>query len=73
VTAPGLCGRCRYARVVQSRRGSTFYLCGRARTDPRFPRYPVLPVLRCAGFETDPGAGAEGGAAPVTNDQEECQ
>jgi len=26
-------------------------MCGRAREDPRFPRYPALPVLSCPGFE----------------------
>ncbi|NIP83553.1 MAG: hypothetical protein GWM90_31740 [Gemmatimonadetes bacterium] len=57
MTRPGLCGRCAHARTVESRRGSTFYLCGRSRTDPGFPRYPVLPVLRCVGFEADRDGG----------------
>ncbi len=48
---PGLCGRCRHARVVQTRTGSRFVLCELSRTDTRFPRYPPLPVLACAGFE----------------------
>lgn len=48
---PGLCGTCRWARVVATRRGSQFWLCGRSATDPRFPRYPRLPVLRCMGYE----------------------
>jgi hypothetical protein len=26
-------------------------MCERARLDPRFPRYPRLPVLSCPGFE----------------------
>jgi len=30
---------------------SVFWLCGRSRTEPEFPRYPRLPVLECAGFE----------------------
>jgi hypothetical protein len=47
----GLCAACRYARVVQSARGSTFYLCRLAEVDPRFAKYPRLPVLRCTGFE----------------------
>jgi hypothetical protein len=42
-----------HARVVESRRGSRFWLCSRSRTDPRFPRYPPLPVVRCIGY--DPG------------------
>jgi hypothetical protein len=53
VTAPlpGLCGTCRYSRVVETRRGSTFRLCERSATDARFPRYPSLPVLACVGYE----------------------
>jgi len=58
----GLCADCMYARRVPNRRGSTFLLCGRAAHDPRFARYPALPVLRCAGYVRagdDPdGAGA---------------
>jgi hypothetical protein len=52
---PGLCGACRHARIIASKRGSRFWLCERSRTDPRFPRYPGLPVLRCAGFEAGEG------------------
>jgi hypothetical protein len=47
----GLCAVCRHARVIENRRGSRFWLCALARTDSRFPRYPQLPVLRCAGHE----------------------
>ena len=46
----GLCARCVHARVVTSGKGSTFLLCGKSATDPRFAKYPRLPVLRCAGF-----------------------
>jgi hypothetical protein len=49
--APGLCGTCRHSRLIQTARGSRFRLCERSATDPRFPRYPNLPVLRCAGFQ----------------------
>jgi hypothetical protein len=31
-----------------------FWLCRRSATDPRFPRYPSLPVLTCSGFEPVP-------------------
>ena len=48
----GLCDRCEHARVIESDRGSRFVLCERSRTDPHFPRYPTLPVLRCAGFDS---------------------
>jgi hypothetical protein len=58
---PGLCGACKYARAIVSRRGSTFLLCGRSSFDPAFPRYPGLPVLACVGFvalsDSTPGTG----------------
>lgn len=28
-----------------------FLLCRRSESDARYPRYPSLPVIRCAGFE----------------------
>ena len=48
----GLCVTCRQARIVQSSHGSTFYLCRLADADRRFARYPHLPVLKCAGYES---------------------
>lgn len=60
VPGAGLCNGCRHQRVVQSARGSRFSLCRRAATDPRFPRYPALPVIACAGYE---GAAPVGGSA----------
>lgn len=63
----GLCARCRHVQVVESLRGSRFYLCRRSATDARFPRYPRLPVLACVGYEeaaadraSDPGPSATG-------------
>ena len=53
----GLCATCRHARVVHSSHGSTFYLCRLADIDPRFDKYPRLPVLRCAGYELTEEAG----------------
>jgi hypothetical protein len=47
----GLCAACRYARVTGNARGSRFYLCRLSDDDPRFAKYPRLPVLRCVGFE----------------------
>ena len=47
----GLCRACRHVRIVNSTRGSTFYLCRLAEHDSRFPKYPRLPVLACAGYE----------------------
>lgn len=46
----GLCDSCRHQKLVGNTRGSTFSLCLRSRTDERFPRYPRLPVTRCAGY-----------------------
>ena len=48
--AIGLCARCRYCQVVKSDR-SVFYMCRRSLTDPKYRKYPPLPVLRCAGYE----------------------
>jgi len=48
---PGLCAHCSWVRRVGNRRGSEFFMCGRATEDRRFPRYPALPVLSCRGFE----------------------
>ncbi len=47
----GLCATCRHVRVLSNARGSTFYLCRLAEIDPRFDKYPRLPVLRCVGYE----------------------
>jgi hypothetical protein len=50
----GLCASCRFREIVTSSRGSTFYLCTLAATNPSFPRYPALPVRVCAGYEQEP-------------------
>ncbi|MFL5780741.1 MAG: hypothetical protein ACJ760_05465 [Thermoleophilaceae bacterium] len=50
----GLCDSCRHQRVVRNTRGSVFSLCERSRTEPEYPRYPRLPVVRCAGHEVRP-------------------
>ena len=50
----GLCETCRWVRLVTNRRGSVFYRCLRADADPadpRFVRYPPLPVLQCPGYD----------------------
>jgi hypothetical protein len=54
-------------RAVTNRRGSMFFRCGRADTDPRFPRYPALPMVKCIGYEQgrpdhDIGRGEKGEA-----------
>lgn len=40
---------------MHSDRGSVFYQCRLALTDPRFVKYPALPVVACRGFENNPG------------------
>jgi hypothetical protein len=46
----GLCRTCAHVQVVTSSKSSTFYMCRLSETDPRFRRYPALPVLACAGY-----------------------
>jgi len=48
----GLCDECRYMRLIESDRGSRFYMCELSASDKTFPKYPRLPVLQCRGFET---------------------
>ena len=61
----GLCATCTHLEVVGSKR-SVFVRCGLSDADARFPRYPRLPVRRCAGWERDPDAveGAGEGGVP---------
>jgi len=47
----GLCASCQHARLIESSRGATFVLCRLSYVDPRFARYPRLPVLACDGYE----------------------
>ena len=47
----GLCATCVHVQIVESSKRSVFYLCRRAETDPRFRKYPALPVLSCVGHE----------------------
>lgn len=47
----GLCESCAHARRIESAKGSVFWLCERAKTDPRYRKYPPLPVLTCPGYE----------------------
>jgi hypothetical protein len=51
----GLCISCKHARRITSDRGSVFYLCTLSAVDPRFPKYPTLPVMACAGYEERAG------------------
>ena len=49
----GLCATCVHVRRVTSDRGSVFYLCQLSKVDPKFPKYPRLPVIECRGYERD--------------------
>jgi hypothetical protein len=51
----GLCGSCEHAQKITSSKGSTFYLCRLSETDPRFRKYPSLPVTACIGYQPEPG------------------
>jgi len=53
IKAVGLCATCRHVRLIRSDRGTTFYFCQLSATDPRFPKYPRLPVLSCSGYEEE--------------------
>jgi hypothetical protein len=46
----GLCADCRFARVLRNDRGAGFYQCGKSFEDPRFAKYPRLPVRTCQGY-----------------------
>jgi hypothetical protein len=43
-----------HARPVESAKRSQFLLCQLSQSDPSFPKYPRLPVLRCSGYEKKP-------------------
>jgi len=52
VSRVGLCTDCGHARRIVSAKGSSFWLCERAVSEPeRFAKYPRLPVSRCSGFD----------------------
>lgn len=48
---PSLCESCHHMKEVVSGKGSRFLLCQKSVTDKHFAKYPVQPVIRCAGFE----------------------
>ena len=50
----GLCPGCAHVRVVESSTGSRFLMCGLAKEDERFLKYPPQPVVRCPGHEQAP-------------------
>ena len=46
----GLCGNCCHVRGITGDHRNVYYLCRLSAVDPRYVRYPVLPVTDCAGF-----------------------
>jgi hypothetical protein len=67
---PSLCERCAHLREVRTPRGSRFLLCLLSQTDPRFPRYPPQPVVRCAGYrEKGDAAGDPGPSTRAAGDR----
>ncbi|PYV84451.1 MAG: hypothetical protein DMG93_04685 [Acidobacteria bacterium] len=52
----GLCTDCQHMRRVESERGSRFYLCERALSEPEFAKYPRLPVVKCSGYKRSESA-----------------
>jgi len=46
----GLCDRCSHQKLVTSGRGSVFSMCTQGLKDPDWPKYPLMPVLRCPRF-----------------------
>ena len=59
----GLCATCRHARRISNRRGSVFLLCARAAMDPKYTRYPRLPVTACDGYEPPKRQGRQEGTS----------
>jgi hypothetical protein len=56
----GLCDSCRHQKLIHNTRGSTFSMCERSKTDERYPKYPRLPVVDCAGWERGGDEAREG-------------
>ena len=50
----GLCDTCKHQKLVSNTRGSVFSMCLRSKTDPRYPKYPRLPVRECRGYVSAP-------------------
>lgn len=51
----GLCAYCRHAKLLRSKGGGAILFCGLSKDDPRFPRYPPLPVTACDGYPNSAG------------------
>ena len=65
----GLCATCVNARIIESKRGSRFWLCALSKVDPRFPKYPPLPVVRCGGYTPGEPSPAKAANEPGGTDE----
>jgi len=54
-TEKGLCADCRHARAIRAASERGYIQCLRSRTDPRYPKWPRLPILSCPGYEQGEG------------------
>jgi hypothetical protein len=59
----GLCDSCRHQKLIHNTRGSTFSMCERSKSDERYPKYPRLPVVECAGWERRDTARSRGASS----------
>lgn len=50
------CANCGQVRVIETPKGSVFYLCKRSEFDHLFPKYPPQPVLGCSGWQPTSGS-----------------
>jgi hypothetical protein len=51
----GLCADCIHAQKIRNDRGSQFILCRLSASDPKFAKYPPLPVIECEGYKMPSG------------------
>lgn len=49
--SPGICATCLHVTIIRSDRGTIFYRCRLSDHDPKFSRYPRLPVRICKGWK----------------------
>ena len=63
----GLCFDCEYAKRVEAKQSTVYFLCRRSLTDPAFPKYPTLPVRSCSGYVTE--SRGISGISPVLESQ----
>ena len=46
-----LCFSCDHGNYIVSGKDSSFLQCRKHFTDPRYPKYPLLPVFTCGGYK----------------------